>query len=247
MKFLLLRPQAKCHKSCETFAAAGLSAVGLGLLDTEADQQAVAQLRDKVSKLGAGSKVIVTSTVAAELITQVDCKWPPGMQMFAVGSGSGKILADHGFAVLVPKLASSEGLLALRELAEVKEQDVLVVKGHGGRDTLLEQLKQRGARVTPWELYRRIRVQKPQSTQCWQQKQIHCIIATSGELIAEAFTQLPNEWLKEMPWIVVSQRTADIAAKLGIKRVVISRDASDESLIICAKQVIDSAEQFTEH
>jgi uroporphyrinogen-III synthase len=247
VKFLLLRPQAKCHKSCENFSAAGLSAVGLGLLDTEPDQQAVAQLRDKVSKLGANSKVIVTSTVAADLITQADYDWPPGMQMFAVGSGSGKILADHGFTVFVPTLASTEGLLALRQLAEVKDQDVLVVKGQGGRETLLEQLKLRGARVNSWELYRRIRVQKPQSTQCWQQEQIHCIIATSGELISEAFTQLPNGWLKGMPWIVVSQRLADIAAKLGIKRIVISRDASDDSLIMCAKQVIGSAEQFLEH
>ena len=247
MKFLLLRPQAKCHKSSETFSAAGLSAVGVGLLDTETDQRAVSQLSDKVSQLSPGTKVIVTSTVAAELISQSDYNWPSTMQMFAVGSGSGEILADHGFEVLVPKLASTEGLLALNELAKVKEQDVVVIKGQGGREDLLQHLKKRGARVNTWELYRRIRVTNPKSTEDWKQEQIHCIIATSGELIAEAFTQMPNDWLKGIPWIVVSQRTADIATKLGVKRIVISRDASDDSLINCAKQVIESARYLLEH
>lgn len=221
--------------------------MGLGLLDTEANQQAVSQLSDKVSKLAQGTKVIVTSTVAAELITQRDYNWPPDMQMFAVGPGSGKILADYGFEVQVPKLASTEGLLALRDLAKVTEQDVVVVKGQGGRETLIQQLKERGASVNAWELYRRVRVQKPESTEHWKQEQIHCIIATSGELIAEAFIQMDNDWLKGTPWIVVSQRTADIAAKLGVKRIVVSRDASDDSLIICAKQVVENAEHFLEH
>jgi uroporphyrinogen-III synthase len=247
VKFLLLRPQAKCQNSCARFSAAGLSAVGVGLLDTRPDLQAVSQLSDRVRGLNPGSKVIVTSTVAAELIATGDCNWPPGIQMFAVGAGSAKILARQGFKVQIPTLASSEGLLALPELNEVREQDVLLIKGQGGREVLLEQLQTRGARVTSWDLYRRITVAKPKSTEHWKQEQIHCIIVTSGELISEAFSQFPKDWLQNMPWIVVSQRTADIAAKRGIRRVVISQDASDESLIMSAKQLIESAEQFLEH
>ena len=241
MKFLLLRPQAKYQKSCQRFIQAGLNTVGIGLIDTEIDQQALSKLALQIGKLEPDNLVIVTSTVAAELITQGKYHWPDRIKIIAVGNSTGQILADNNFKPIIPHHASTEGLLALPELSMVKHQKVIVIKGHGGRKELIEQLCQRQALVEQWQLYRRVNVAQPKCTEDWQAAQINCIIATSGELIEAAFEHFDAKWLQTVNWIVVSKRIADIAAKLGVERIFVSGDASDEALIACAKQLSISA------
>ena len=237
MTFLLLRPRAKYKYSCQRFIQAGLSTIGVGLIDTEIDQNALSQLAQKIDKLDHDSLLIVTSTVAADLITQGNFCWPEGIKIVAVGNSTGKILADNGFKPIIPRQANTEGLLALPELNLVKRKKIIVIKGHGGRKDLIEQLCKRQALIEQWQIYRRIKVTRPDCTDDWQAAQINCIIATSGELIEAAFEHFEANWLKTVSWIVVSKRTADIAAKLGVERIFVSGDASDEALITCAKQV----------
>ncbi|MFT4938128.1 MAG: uroporphyrinogen-III synthase [Paraglaciecola sp.] len=237
MRFLLLRPQAKYQQSCQQFLQAGLSTVGVGLIDTVTDQDALSQLALKIDQLDPHSMLIVTSTVAAELITQGNYQWPDGIKVFAVGNSTGRILANSGFKPIIPEQASTEGLLALPELSQVEQKKIIVIKGHGGRKDLVEQLCQRHAQVEQWQLYRRVSVTKPNCTEGWHAAQINCIIATSGELIAAAFEHFDAQWLQTVSWIVVSKRTADIAAKLGVEKIFVSDDASDEALITCAKHL----------
>ncbi|MFT5674111.1 MAG: uroporphyrinogen-III synthase [Paraglaciecola sp.] len=241
VKFLLLRPQAKYQKSSQRFLQAGLNTVGLGLIDTVTDQQALSQLAIKIGNLDPDSMLIVTSTVAAELITQGNYQWPDEIKIFAVGNSTGQILANNGFKPIIPDQASTEGLLALPELNQVQQKKIIVIKGHGGRKDLIEQLCQRQAKVEQWQLYKRVSVSTPNCTEDWQAEQINCIIATSGELIEAAFEHFDSNWLQTVSWIVVSKRTADMAAKLGIDRVFISSDASDDALIRCAKHISERA------
>ena len=241
VKFLLLRPQAKYQKSSQRFLQAGLNTVGLGLIDTVTDQQALSQLALKIDNLDPHSMLIVTSTVAAELITQSNYRWPGEIKIFAVGNSTGRILANIGFKPIIPDQASTEGLLALPELNQVKQKKIIVIKGHGGRKDLIEQLCQRHAKVEQWQLYRRVRVSKPNCSEDWQAAQINCIIATSGELIEAAFEHFDSKWLQTVSWIVVSKRTADMAAKLGVERIFVSSDASDDALIKCAKHISERA------
>jgi uroporphyrinogen-III synthase len=241
VKFLLLRPQAKYQKSCRRFLQAGLNTVGIGLIDTEIDQEAVSRLALQIEKLDPDNLVIVTSTVAAELITQGKYHWPDGIKLIAVGNSTGQILAENNFKPIIPHQASTEGLLALPELSQVKQLKIIVAKGHGGRQELIEQLCQRQAVVEQWQLYKRVKVAKPKCTEDWHAAQINCIIATSGELIEAAFEHFDAKWLQTVSWIVVSKRIADIAVKLGVERIFVSGDASDEALIACAKQVSISA------
>jgi uroporphyrinogen-III synthase len=243
VKFLLLRPCAKYQKSCQRFLKAGLNTVGLGLIDTITDEQALSQVASRIEHLDPSSMLIVTSTVAAELITQDNYRWPDEIKIFAVGSSTGRILAHKGFKPIIPDQASTEGLLALPELSQVKQKKIIVIKGHGGRKDLIEELCKRHAKVEQWQLYSRVSVSKPKSTEGWQAAQINCIIATSGELIEAAFEHFDSKWLHTLNWIVVSKRTADIAAKLGVsvERVFVSSDASDDALITCAKYISERA------
>lgn len=239
MSFLLLRPLAKCQASASAFNNAGLTTTACGLIDTVIDQDAINKLPKRLAKL-ANSKyyiVIVTSTVAAEQVVKLKSHWPQQPQFLAVGQSSAHILQQAGIQTIVPEQARTEGLLALPELQNVQNKTLVIMKGYGGRELLLDTLKSRGAKVQEWEVYKRQRLTQPISTQSWQAEQIHCIIATSGEVIDAAFDAFEANWLTSCQWIVVSQRTASIAKNYGVNQIHLSRDASDQALIQCAQQI----------
>ena len=238
MSFLLLRPQAKCHSSAEAFKEAGLDAVACGLIDTQLNPQAIAALPQKITNLPTDALLIVTSTVAAQQCAKLHSLWPAGLQFFAVGQSTAEILRQASFATIVPDEARSEGLLALPQLTDVEGKPIIIVKGFGGRELLADTLSDRGAAVSEWELYLRVEVDQPLYTRPWQAEQIQCIIATSGEVIAAAFKTFSASWLKTKLWLVVSQRTADIATQYGVSQIKVSDNASDEALINSAKQIL---------
>ena len=247
MTFLLLRPQAKCQASAQAFKQANLSAVACGLIDTVLDDEAISQLPSKIASLSSNVYVIVTSTVAAQQCVLMTNQWPNNVCFFAVGASTGDILQKAGFTVVVPQEARTEGLLALPQLNHIVNQRIVIMKGGGGRELLNDSLVIRGAKVTEWEVYKRVKLDSPVSTQDWREEQIRCIIATSGEVIEAAFDFFDAGWLKTLNWIVVSQRTADIASKLGVTQIDISRDASDQALIQCAQQFVNRARHSSEH
>ena len=251
MTFLLFRPQAKCQASAQAFKQANLSAVACGLIDTVVDDDAIGQLPEKIAGLWSLAEqnvyVIVTSTVAAQQCVLMKNQWPGNVCFFAVGASTGRILQNAGLAVVVPQEARTEGLLALPQLNHVDNQSVIIMKGFGGRELLHDILTTRGAKVAEWEVYKRVKLDTPVSTQDWRAAQIRCIIATSGEVIQAAFDYFEVNWLQTLNWIVVSQRTANIASKLGVTQIDISRDASDQALIQCAQQLATRARHSSEY
>ena len=52
--------------------------------------------------------------------------------ILAVGSATAKAIAAAGFDVSVPARADSEGLLSLEALHQVRDRQVIIVKGEGG-------------------------------------------------------------------------------------------------------------------
>ncbi|WP_133468055.1 uroporphyrinogen-III synthase [Paraglaciecola marina] len=250
MSFLLLRPQGKCVKSALALNNANIATVACGLIDTQLDSQAIELLPAKIAALNkalaAPIYVIVTSTVAAEQCIKLKNTWPEKIVFFAVGNSSADILRKAAFDVITPIEARTEGLLALPQLNQVSDKKIIIMKGYGGRELLVDTLKKRGALVDEWEVYERVKIAKPESTQDWQQEQIRCIIATSGEVIQAAFEHFENTWLQTRDWIVVSKRTAEIAEKMGVNHIHVSRDASDKAIIQCAQLYLTRARHSTE-
>jgi uroporphyrinogen-III synthase len=249
--FLLLRPQSKCQASVRAFESQNLPAVACGLIDTKIDQNQIALLPNKIVALESSDEnqvyIIVTSTVAAEQCVLLKELWPASVQFFAVGASTGAILQHAGLKVIVPTEARSEGLLALPELQQLNNKLVVIMKGFGGRELLFDSLTARGANVEEWEVYKRVKLSSPKSTQDWRERQIRCIIATSGEVIQAAFEYFDHSWLTTIDWIVVSERTAQILVKLGVTQIQVSHDASDQALIHCAKQYMTSTIHSSEY
>ncbi|MEP7705352.1 uroporphyrinogen-III synthase [Paraglaciecola sp. 25GB23A] len=239
MSFLIFRPQAKCLASVQAFEKAGIDAIACGLIDTQLDQLAIQALPQKISQVVAETLIIVTSTVAAEQCVLYQALWPTQIQFFAVGQSTADILTHAGLTVIVPSEARSEGLLSLPQLTKVTNKQIIIVKGYGGRELLAETLSERGAIVREWALYKRVSLPNPFCTRQWHTEQIQCIIATSGEVIDAAFKHYAANWLKTKLWIVVSQRTAEIAQQHGITQIHISDNASDQALIHSAKRTLE--------
>jgi len=100
--------------------------------------------------------VIFTSTNAVECAF-AQLPRPARARVAAVGRATARALGELGVTVdATPAgVSDSEGLLATRDLAEVRGRRILILKGAGGRDMMRETLAARGAEVTLGVVYRR--------------------------------------------------------------------------------------------
>jgi len=145
-----------------------------------------------------------------------------GAQVFAVGSRTREVLAEQGIASIAPQDTTSEGLLALRELADVAGRQVLLVAGEGAREHLLAALSGRGAVVTSYICYRRSALADVQI----DVTAIDAIVAASGD----GATLVARVWFAaggraDIPLLVPSQRVMEIAGDAGFSRAVLCNGA----------------------
>jgi uroporphyrinogen-III synthase len=86
-------------------------------------------------------------------------QWPAHLRVAAVGPATRQALIARGFTdILCPEHDfDSEGVLALPEFSQstVAGQNILILRGNGGRETFAETLRSRGARVEALCCYQR--------------------------------------------------------------------------------------------
>jgi len=179
--------------------------------------------------------VIFVSAAAAEFADKIYplTHWQPS-KMFAVGAATTKVLARLGLKAACPLQQDSEGLLALPELKAVKNKDVIIVRGDGGRELLAETLQQREANVHYIESYqRKWRTLDKKISQQWHAQQINCIVVTSNALL-ECVINLTDKsddyWQNTCLWIVASKRIADNARRMKLQHVVNANGANDQAI-----------------
>ncbi len=136
-----------------------------------------------------------------------------GSQVFAVGERTAGALAPLGVSAISPNQSSSEGLLAeLLPASTVAGQQVLLLAGEGGRDTLRQELTMRGANVQEMSLYRRV----PTAQLAVPSDQIGGVCVSSGDgLLAAAELWAKSSSRVEMPVFVPSQRVVELARGIG--------------------------------
>jgi uroporphyrinogen-III synthase len=165
---------------------------------------------------------------------------PARARIAAVGRGTARALAAHGLSVeAVPTTtADSEGLLALDCFAALHGQRVLILKGHGGRPLLREELARRGAEVVTGDVYRR----RPATAEpsALQALRAACtagtavITATSAEVLAGLLQLAPddaNPQLRDAELLVPGPRVAAAARELGWRgRIIAAASAEDAAM-----------------
>lgn len=162
---------------------------------------------------------------------------PEDWKVAAVGQVSARTLAKQGVeqVLVAPDGNDSEALLALPELQKVAGWRVVIFRGRGGRETLAEELRRRGAEVVYAECYYR---RKPECDAGpllarWRNGEIGAVTATSGETARNLRDLIGGaDWpsARRTPLFVPHPRIAEIAAEAGWENVIIT-PPGDEGLL----------------
>jgi uroporphyrinogen-III synthase len=230
---------------CAAVGAAGYEVYSQPLLELQEFPELPVTQRQMLLNLDQYQHIIFISTNAVRFgMALVEDYWPQlpvGLNWFAIGSATAASLEPYGIEALTPGAAmTSEGLLALPLLNNVRDQRVLIVKGEGGRDTLTRELSLRGAAVEEFACYRRcVPKMAPEELASrlagWA---IDVIMISSGEGLANLGVLLsPAETtkLKHTGLIVPSERVAKMAFEAGFDNIVTAENASDAAMLHALK------------
>lgn len=165
---------------------------------------------------------------------------PARSRVAAVGRATARTLEEHGItAAAVPLTTSdSEGLLELECFADLRGQRVLILKGHGGRTLLREELARRGADVVLGDVYERRRADAAPAVleelrrACDSGRAV--IAATSADVLAALLEIAPTERcprLRDAALLVPGARMASAARQHGWRgRVIVAPGAEDAAM-----------------
>lgn len=165
-------------------------------------------------------------------------KVPQQTKIAAIGKATEKALSQyHLSAHLAPSQSSnSEALIAQLEGQNINQKKCMIIRGEGGREVLKHSLQLCGATVSYAEVYRRD-CPNSDTTQLisdWKKGEIDYVTATSGETLKNLITLIGStnrELLTQTPLITVSKRIEEMAYNAGIKRVILSKQPYNETLI----------------
>ncbi len=237
MAALVTRPGEQGVELCSLLERNGISAYHHPLIDIVTD------LSDKhfSDHLNHAQIIIAISRHAVQCAQQIlsnsGISWPKHAIYLAVGQKTAHYLSKCTQQnVHYPQVSDSEHLLRLPELNNVQHQQVLILRGNGGRELIKETLLRRGAKVHYSETYKRefIPFDPVSCVSLWKAKQINQIIVTSGEQLEYLCNQLTSEqlaWLNQQELYIPSQRIADIAIQKGFTQVRCTGSASNHELL----------------
>lgn len=237
---IVTRPAHQADPLCALIEARDGKAVRLPLLEIQGLDEARSGSSAE-ERFAAYDWVIFISVNAVNFALQANngtINRISGVRFAAVGNATAKALRERQIQVdVVPEAGfNSEALLQSPELQQVAGQSCLVVRGQGGRELLAETLRQRGARVDYWEVYKRVKPALDVAAIIEQlDKHVPKILTfSSGEalhnLIEMCSGQIPEQWLV-MPLVAGSDRIAVIARQAGFKRVAVAAETSDAAII----------------
>ncbi len=162
-------------------------------------------------------------------------------KVLAPGAGSVRALRRRGVAEAAypAQRQDSEGLLALPQLGRVRRARVAVIGAAGGRDLLPRELRARGARLHPVEVYRRRapRLDRRHFLRLESAAGPLISLFSSAEALTHLHAQLPAPLFARLAaneCIVSSNRLAEVARTLGFARVHVAASPAPAALLAAA-------------
>ncbi len=161
--------------------------------------------------------------------------------VYAVGSATAKRLTDQAIIVdgFPLEKASSEALLALESVAQLRYKNILIFRGKGGRETLRLGLEKNHNQVEYAQVYDRVVCEQTsaheQALTIFLANDQGAISVTSNEnldgliALASQFNQL--EKITTYPLVVLSQRIRQYALSKGFLQVLVTDDIGDQAIV----------------
>ena len=179
---------------------------------------------------------VFVSANAVEYGLPSAASWPARLVAFVPGPGTAEALTAAGIRdVRVPATKfDSDGMLALSELARLQGKRIIVFRGEGGRDVLVDALRARGASVDVVGCYRRAAPSSGSEglVEALRERRVHAITVTSSEGVENLWSVLGAEGRRLLGRHPVFAPHARIAARvraLGLR--AIQTEGGDAGLI----------------
>jgi uroporphyrinogen-III synthase len=240
MTVLVIRPEEQGQELCQQLENVGIRATLLPLID----MKPVAFLEPLFSPSQIKGKIDIIIAVSQhavrfsdQLLRQKKQSWPSNVRYLAIGQKTAQLLSKlTQQTVDYPEISDSEHLLEAPLLTSVSGLNIIILRGHGGRELIAKQLITRGANVVYREVYRREpRLFDAKSSMAyWQKNQIDSLIVTSYEQLKLFVDQLPShyhQWLFTLSIYVPSERVARLALSIGFKNTITVGSASNSDLV----------------
>ena len=178
---------------------------------------------------------------------------PKEIKVYAIGESTAAMLREYGIEAVYSTQGTamtSESLLSIASLQGAQGQNVLIVKGQGGRTVLADVLSERGAVVNKLSCYQRkcptlAAGELAEKITSWG---IELILISSGESLRNMLTLLsPEETIKLclMPLVVPSDRVAKMAEEAGFSRVHTAQNASNIAMLEMVECCSSMSEKIT--
>ncbi len=243
-RVLITRPRGRADELLAALRQQGVPCWHLPLLSIAAladDEPQLLQCRQRIADLDNYHYLIFISVNAVENgLREIDRfwpQWPQGVTALAIGAATEKALRESPLPVAAGlsiaespqgSAMTSEALLGNAPLQDLSHGRILIFRGLGGRETLAEVLRQRGARVDYAECYRRSEapLEPDELKQLILSNDINTVCVNSGETLSTFARQLKQEPLvNRLQLIVPSARVAELASEQGFKHIVVSDNA----------------------
>ena len=237
---LITRPEGKGAALAEQLEQAGYQAPLFPVLNINYLTPSSTQLSPLIN----ADKIIFISQDAVKALAQLKPDINIKAQFYAVGQQTADTIYElFGVRAATPKQFDSEGVLALKSLAQVDGSNIVLVKGQGGRPDIAKVLKERGAFLNNCVVYEREPVPDLTSswTDHWQSSNVHGIVITSNAAVDAMFTPLAAQqlqWLQQCHFYVASERIAAYLQQqhVSLANIHIAAGASDNAMFTCINQ-----------
>jgi uroporphyrinogen-III synthase len=238
IKVLVTRPAHQAEPLCQLIAAEGYEPVRLPVIE-------IVEIDDKTALLDCSTHLdeldiaifISANAVEKSLPTLLaQGPLPPQLQLIAVGKRTANTLKTWGLSALCPKPPfNSEAMLDMPEMQTVQGKNIVIFRGEGGRELLLETLRKRNAIVNYITVYRRVQPPTPTGI---NDVHIDIITVTSVEGLHNLLAMLAEHaWLRYTPFVVMSTRIRAEAQEAGVQApIFVAPTASDDGLLEAVRQ-----------
>ncbi|SJM93317.1 uroporphyrinogen-III synthase [Crenothrix polyspora] len=239
-RILVTRPEHQADTLCQLITEQGGEAIRIPGLSIVAHEDS-ARIQKTLAELAKFQWLVFISANAVNFAVKANggkIHHNSLLCLVAIGSATAKALHAAGLTVdLMPTTAqNSDALLVMPQMQDVAGQRFLIVRGSGGRETLADTLRARGAKVTYLEVYKR-RMPQADNTQLRAllvTRQLAVVTATSVEILQNLLVMTGagmRQYLLTTPLVVISERIRQAALAMGFEQVAVTEYPSDNAVL----------------
>lgn len=188
--------------------------------------------------------VFISSNAVREGSKAIDDYWPQfpvGLDLLAIGPSTAALAEELTGQRVISAAGgmTSEDLLELDSFANVEGRRIGIFRGEGGRDFLAQQLRERGAVVDYFTVYRRVELsyEDTQVREVLIESEPTLLTAMSGQTLQalrgliDQLSDPEADKLLTLPVIVPSHRVRGLASEMGFENPIAAPGADVDSLL----------------